>query len=89
MGGSSNISSINLGRERDRYRSRELERERMEERERVRQKGRESSSRERGLKRESGGLRGGDAGGYLRDDKGRNDGGRDAHGRHPSLPSPW
>ena len=28
------------------------------------------------------GVRGGDAGGYRRDDKGRKDGGRDHHGRH-------
>ena len=27
-------------------------------------------------------MRGGDAGGYRRDDKGRKDGGRNAHGRH-------
>jgi hypothetical protein len=27
-------------------------------------------------------VRGGDAGGYWRDDKGPKDGGRDAHGRH-------
>jgi hypothetical protein len=76
------VGSSNRGRERDMYRSRELDREREEERERERPKGRESSSRERGRNRESGGLRGGDAGGYLRDEKGPNDGGRDAHGRH-------
>jgi hypothetical protein len=32
--------------------------------------------------RESGRVRSGDAGGYRRDDKGRKDGGRDAHERH-------
>ena len=44
----------------------------------------EGGGRERERKRnlESGGVRSGDAGGYRRDDKGRKDGGRDAHGRH-------
>ncbi len=41
-----------------------------------------AGGREREQNRESGGVRGGDAGGYRRDDKGRKDGGRDAHGRH-------
>jgi hypothetical protein len=94
IGGSSNGANDmehgrDRGRERDRYRGRELDREREEERERERQKGWESSSRQRGWNCAApggipliGGVRGGDAGGYRRDDKGRNDGGRDAHGRH-------
>ena len=41
-----------------------------------------AGGREREQNRESGGVRGGDAGGYRRDDKGRKDGGSDAHGRH-------
>jgi len=52
---------------------RERERERKRERER---------ERERARNRDSGEVRGGDAGGYWRDDKGRKDAGRDAHGRH-------
>ena len=42
----------------------------------------EGEREERERNRESRGVRGGDAGGYRRDDKGRKDGGRDAHGRH-------
>ena len=44
-----------------------------------RQKG--ERERERARNRDSGEVRGGDAGGYWRDDKGRKDAGRDAHGR--------
>jgi hypothetical protein len=59
------------GRHRDCYGDRERERARERERE-----------RERERHCESGEVRGGDAGGYRRDDKGRKDGGRDAHWRH-------
>ena len=38
--------------------------------------------RKRARNQESGEVRGGDACGYWRDDKGRKDGGRDANGRH-------
>jgi hypothetical protein len=41
-----------------------------------------ASGSNRARNRESGEVRGGDAGGYRRDDKGRKDGGRDDHGRH-------
>ena len=52
------------------------------ERERERYKKERDRERERERNRESGGVRGGDAGGYRRDDKGRKDGGRDVHGRY-------
>ena len=63
----------------DREREAKRERERQKDREKERERERE---RERARNRESGEVRGGDAGGYWRDDKGRKDGGRDAHGRH-------
>ena len=68
---------------RDEDRDRERDWEREEEREWERQKG-GARERERGREREreGGGVRGGDAGGYRREGQGRNDGGRDAHGRH-------
>ena len=57
--------------------ARDEERERQKDRERERER-----ERQRARNQESGEVRGGDACGYWRDDKGRKDGGRDAHGRH-------
>jgi hypothetical protein len=71
-----------VGGEREREREREEQRGRERERERER-------LREKAWNRESGEVRVCDAGGYRRDDKGRKDGGRDAHGRtrgHHALP---
>ena len=54
----------------------------------MRRRHRARGGRERERKRnlESGGVRSGDAGGYQRDDKGRRDGGREAHGEKVRVP---
>ena len=54
----------------------------------MRRRHRARGGRERERKRnlESGGVRSGDAGGYRRDDKGRKDGGREAHGEKIRVP---
>jgi len=70
---------------RDEERDRERDREREAKRERERHKDREGErvrERERARNRDNGEVRGGDAAGYWRDDNGRKDTGRDAHGRH-------
>jgi hypothetical protein len=77
------------GRERERGWEREMERERDRDMEREREREREKEKereRERKRNRESGGVRGGDAGGYRRDDKGRKHGGRDSHGENFRVP---